>query len=141
MLLLTYTARVETVDGHRVFVQIVHDQDCRHGRKRLRLGWNQREQILAKGFGTVIHNAGHRPDRSMWRNGRCCNVDEKAVAESGIICVHCDTATVPHDCTACGPVCADCLRPQRPDHHAPRGHQHREHENRHGEYEDCTANV
>lgn len=138
---LLYNAAVRTVDGHRTFVCVVHRDTCRYAKGALRLNWRELDEIARRGFDTSIVNKGHRPDRSMWKTGCCCEVDRAAVDESEIVCIHCRWDGTPHDCTACGPVCANCLLPQDRDHHAPRGFQYREHMGPDGQYEDCTANV
>lgn len=75
-----YTYRVERVGKHRVFLRIVHRSDCRHAGAGSRLKPHQAEDLVATGYDHETINKGHRPDRSMWKNGRCCAVAVEEIA-------------------------------------------------------------
>lgn len=75
-----YTYRTERVGKHRVFLRIVHRSDCRHAGTGTPLSPLQAEDLVATGYDHETINKGHRPDRSMWKNGRCCAVAVEEIA-------------------------------------------------------------
>jgi hypothetical protein len=72
----SYGTRYVEIDGRStpVFTQVVHREDCRYGKSASRLHQGEIAEIRAKGFDTIIFNAGHNPQRSVWRTGKCCHV-------------------------------------------------------------------